>query len=275
MRGMVRLARTLVTADGAVPARWAFFLHGLFGSGDNWQGFARKLVAARPEWGAVLLDLRLHGDSLDVAPPHTLAAAAADVRETVATGPGPARAVIGHSLGGKIALLLGAEPPAGLEQIWVLDASPSARHARGARDLTQHVFDALAALPERVASRREFVLELGRRGVDEALGLWLAKNLVREDGGLRFALDLSAIAELLADFDRSDLWSLLTAPPPGIGLHVVIGGRSMSISASDRERLQQAAEQDAIELLELPEAGHFLHVDDPEGLLRLVVAGLP
>jgi pimeloyl-ACP methyl ester carboxylesterase len=268
------LARSVVTADGAAPARWAFFLHGLFGSGANWQGFARKLVAARPEWGAVLLDLRLHGDSKAFAPPHTLAAAAADVREAVAAGPGPARAVIGHSLGGKVALLLGAEPPAGVEQIWVLDASPSPRPARGPSDLTQRVFDALAALPERIASRREFVLELGRRGVDEALGLWLAKNLVRMDGGLRFALDLPAIAELLADFDRSDLWSLLNAPPQGIRLHLVIGGRSASISASDRERLQAAAKQDVIELLELPEAGHFLHVDDPEGLLRLLVAGL-
>jgi pimeloyl-ACP methyl ester carboxylesterase len=269
------LASSLVTADGATPARWAFFLHGLFGSGANWQGFARKLVAARPEWGAVLLDLRLHGESQGFAPPHTLAAAAADVRDAVAAGPGPARAVIGHSLGGKIALLLAAQPPAGLEQIWVLDASPSVRPARGSNDLTRRVFDALAALPERVASRREFVLELGRRGVDEALGMWLAKNLVRDDRGLRFALDLSAISELLADFDRSDLWSLLAAPRQGIRLHAVIGGRSTSISATDRDRLQEAAKQDVIELLELPDAGHFLHVDDPEGLLRLIVAGLP
>ena len=54
-------------------------LHGIYGRGRNWMSMAREIAAARPEWGALLVDLRLHGDSPAFDPPHTVDAAAADV----------------------------------------------------------------------------------------------------------------------------------------------------------------------------------------------------
>jgi esterase len=269
----MQLAQSIVSAEGAAPSRSAVFLHGLLGRGSNWQGFARKLVAARPEWDALLLDLRMHGESLSLPPPHTLARAAGDVRAALAAASNPASAVIGHSFGGKVALLLAADPPPGLEQIWVLDATPSAR-ARDDRDVTTRVLAALGEMPQRFTSRNQFAAEFASRGVDAALGPWLAKNLVREDDGLRLALDLDAIGELLADFDRNDLWPLLEAPPPGVALRVVTGGRSHAISPPDRERLRAAAERSAIAWFELPDAGHWLHSDDPTGLLQLLTSHL-
>ncbi len=268
------LAAAQVVAQDAKPERWAVFLHGLLGRGSNWQGFARKLVQVRPEWGALLLDLRMHGDSQALEPPHTLASAARDVRAAFAAAPGPARAVIGHSFGGKVALLLSADPPPGVEQVWVLDASPSARAERDERDTLERVLSALQDAPQRFTSRNEFTAELARRGVDEALGRWLAKNLVREADGLRFALDLAAMRDLLSDYDQTDLWPLIEAPPPGVAVRVVVGGRSRTIAPPDRVRLQAAAAAGAIELLELPQAGHWLHTDDPDGLLDLLVTRL-
>ena len=270
----MKLVYSAIQAEGAAPARWAAFLHGLFGRGSNWQGFARKLVAVRPAWGALLLDLRMHGDSQALAPPHTLARAADDVRDTLASAPAGVGAVIGHSFGGKVALLLAEGPPPGLEQIWVLDASPSARAERAAGDSTRGVFAALGELPTRFASRNEFAAELQQRGVHPGLGPWLAKNLVREPDGLRFALDLEAIRDLIVDFDRRDLWPLIEAPPPGLALRVVVGGRSDAVPPADRERLRAAATRGAIELYELPQAGHWLHVDDPDGLVALLLPHL-
>src|SRR5688500_12574158 len=57
------LNHSLVTAPDAKPSRWLLFLHGLLGSGANWRSFARRLVEAHPSWGAVTVDLRLHGAS--------------------------------------------------------------------------------------------------------------------------------------------------------------------------------------------------------------------
>ena len=51
------LSHALVTAPGQTPDRWMLFLHGILGSGANWRTVARKIVAARPQWGAVLVDL--------------------------------------------------------------------------------------------------------------------------------------------------------------------------------------------------------------------------
>src|SRR5690349_9989101 len=83
--------------------------HGIFGSGGNWRSIARKLVERRPRWGAVLVDLRGHGRSESGDPPHTVEAAAADLRalDQKLWGEGRAvRAALGHSLGGKVVLAL-------------------------------------------------------------------------------------------------------------------------------------------------------------------------
>jgi len=65
-----------VMAPGESPDRWFAVLHGIFGSGRNWASVARRVVRARPEWGAVLVDLREHGESVGFEPPHTLDRAA-------------------------------------------------------------------------------------------------------------------------------------------------------------------------------------------------------
>ena len=57
------LAHQFVQHEVAAPKHWIVFLHGVLGRGANWQGFARKLVTARPELGALLVDLRAHGES--------------------------------------------------------------------------------------------------------------------------------------------------------------------------------------------------------------------
>ncbi|HXW59933.1 MAG TPA: hypothetical protein VEK06_00185, partial [Myxococcota bacterium] len=61
------------------PRRWIFFVHGFLGKGQNWRTFAHRLVSINPDWGAVLVDLRLHGKSQDFSEPHSLTEAALDV----------------------------------------------------------------------------------------------------------------------------------------------------------------------------------------------------
>lgn len=269
------LAHQLVQHEGAAPARWVVFLHGILGRGANWQGFARKLVSARPELGAWLVDLRLHGDSLGLAPPHTLGSATEDVLALLDGAPDrPVLAVVGHSFGGKVALDLMQARPELAREIWVLDASPSARGERGERDATQRVFDALRALPATFETRGAFASALAAQGIAPALGAWLAKNLVRENGALRFALDLEAIAGLLADHDRRELWPAVEAEGRVAQLRFVLGGRSTTVPKADRERLAGLAGAGIIELLELPEAGHWVHADDPDGLLALLTERL-
>jgi pimeloyl-ACP methyl ester carboxylesterase len=270
----VSLHSTVVQAPSSSVQHWALFLHGILGRGSNWQTFARHLVDARPEWGAVLADLRMHGASQEIPPPHDMATTIADVRGLAEQSERPVHAVIGHSFGGKVAVGLLDNPPSTLRQIWVLDASPSARGQRDADDLISRVLIALERMPARFDSRGAFIASLESQGIPASIAQWLAKNVVRSEQGLVFGLKLQAIGALLADHDQSDLWPLVEAPPPGIQLSFVLGGRSRSVSSADRERLQALARQGVLELHVLPEAGHWLHADDPAGLLRILAERL-
>ena len=94
----MQLAHAEVTAAGSAPDKSMLFLHGIFGSGANWRTFARRYVEAKPDWSAVLVDLRKHGDSQAFEGPHDLAHCANDVANLAASLALPVRGIIGHSL---------------------------------------------------------------------------------------------------------------------------------------------------------------------------------
>ena len=142
---------TLVTAKDATPSAWILFLHGILGRGANWTTIARRLTADRPTWGAALVDLRMHGASQSMSPPHTIDAAAADLDEIVL--PGPVRGVVGHSFGGKVALAYLLRHPDTLSHVWLVDSNPGAcREARGS-EATVAIVDLLLTFPPLFSSR--------------------------------------------------------------------------------------------------------------------------
>src|SRR2546430_12202490 len=124
------LSHTLVASNAHAPPRWLVILHGAFGAGRNWGTIARRLAQIRLEWGVVLADLRMHGASQGFPPPHTLEAAAADVDVLGRSLRVPFDAALGHSLGGKIALLYAARHAAALRQVWLVGATAEARPPR-------------------------------------------------------------------------------------------------------------------------------------------------
>lgn len=270
------VAHALVTSPGVTPERWMLFLHGILGSGANWRGFARRLVAARPRWGAVLVDLRMHGASQGFRPPHTVAAAAEDL--LALDGALPVRAVVGHSFGGKVALEYLARRGDALEQVWILDAMPGARPAARGSEVVLNVLELLEAMDPVVPSREAFIAHVQRAGYSQDIAQWLAMNLRPAEGGYVLRVDLRAIRALLEDYFARDLWPVIEERRSGTAqVHLVIAGRSTVFDPSDRERAVRAAAASGgrVKVHVLPEAGHWVHVDDPEGLLAAMLAALP
>jgi pimeloyl-ACP methyl ester carboxylesterase len=247
-------------------------LHGLLGSAANWRSFARRWVAATPDWGLVLVDLRKHGESQDAPPPHTLAAAADDLVALGETLALPIRGVLGHSFGGKVALAYADRAQDELESVWVLDASPSARSTRGSS--TEAVLELLRRLPARFASREAFVQHIVAEGQPRGIAEWLAMNLRSSDEGFRFRLDLDAIMSLFESFRATDLWHVLEGGGAR-AFHVVVAGRSDAFDESDRARLAELARSGPrsgarVHEHVMPSSGHWIHVDQPDALLDLV-----
>jgi pimeloyl-ACP methyl ester carboxylesterase len=266
------LGHQRVVAEGARPQRWLWFLHGFLGRGENWRSFARRLTERCPQWGCVLVDLPLHGESRAWPGQPTVPAAAAALQE-LAWRLGAPEVLVGHSFGGRVALAAAAIEPPGLNRVWVLDAAPATAAPRN-DGTTAAVMRALHASPGPFSDRRDFTQRLQDRGVDRPVAAWLAKNLERRDGQLVFGLALDGLQAMLADHDQRNYWGALEEPPAGIRFDFVLAGRQSVVTDSDRERLRRLAASGRVQLHALPEAGHWVHVDAPEALLELLTASL-
>ena len=268
---MARLHHERIAAAGAEPASWLLLTHGIYGAGANWRSIARRLTARRPTWGVLLVDLRHHGRSEAGTPPNTVAACASDVLALLDQV--PARAIAGHSFGGKVVLATRLLSPPHLAQTWVLDASPSPRPGGMAEpdNTVVEVLELMERLPRTWPRREDFVAAVVADGRAPALAQWLAMNLVAEAGSYVLRLDLPAIREMLVDYYAADLWDGVLRETPG-SVEIVIAERSTTISAADRDRLAAAPPHVHVHRVA---AGHWLHIDAPDAVVELFATGLP
>jgi esterase len=269
------LHHAIVAGEGASPPeQWLLVLHGIFGSGVNWRTFAKRLATKRPEWGAVLVDLRMHGDSQGAPPPHTLGAAAGDVAALVAQLRDDGHTVggvAGHSFGGKVALQVADDLGGELQRVWVLDSDPAPDlDAMGGDRSTVKVLNLLAGLPREHESRAEFVSAVVDAGFDRGLAQWLAMNVVPEGDAFRLRLDPDAMRSLLASYYASDLWPAADRVAGNNDLHFVLGADSTAVSKASKARMKTLRAG----FDEIAAAGHWLHVDAPDALLDIMARGL-
>lgn len=269
---------------GAVaPQRRALFLHGMLGRGNNLRSVARRFVDAHPGWDALLVDLRGHGASPKGSPDPSLQAAANDVLP-LCTGQPAVAAIIGHSFGGKVALEVARRlPPQHLAHVVTLDTNPGVRQPSEVTgtDSVVAVLQLLSNLPKVHASRTAFIDALQGRGLSRMLAQWLAQSTEPSNepspaapGAVRFALDLGELRALLASYFATDLWPFLSQGSPGLQIHLIIGERSTSYAPHDRERATRLSAAHPGLTVDLLPTDHWVHAEDPEGLLRLLSARL-
>jgi pimeloyl-ACP methyl ester carboxylesterase len=250
-------------------------LHGVYGRGRNWQPIAKALLATRPEWGSLLMDLRLHGQSVGEAfePPHTLMRAAEDVQKTAAAlaerDGTRISAVLGHSFGGKVALACASLSE--MRQIWVIDSTPEVRAPAGsAWNMLEHV----RALPSTFATRGEAVAGLEAHGWKTGVATWMATNLRFEDGQYRWTLDFEAMEALLRSFFETDLWPVVEEPPGQVEIHFVKAEESHTLSEEACARIQRAHANGRVHLHRVA-GGHWLNTDNPQAIIALLGEHLP
>lgn len=181
-----------VVGDAASAERRVVFLHGLFGRGKNLLRIASGL---QPEAASLLVDLPNHGasgwtESFDYAQLADLVAA--HVRDGFAAH--GAVDVVGHSMGGKVAMLLALRHPELVRRLVVIDISP----VGSSRGTFPHLLDALASLDLRALERRADAGALLRERIpDDAVRGFLLQNLRREGDGFAWEPNLGLLhAEL-------------------------------------------------------------------------------
>jgi pimeloyl-ACP methyl ester carboxylesterase len=110
------------------------------------------------------------------------------------------------------------------------------------------------------------------QGVAPVTAQWMATNLERVDGGLRWRFDLSAMEALLVDFFRTDAWAVVENPPVGLDIHFIKASESSVLTAEAQDRIRDAGP--AVHLHEVA-GGHWLNADNPQALVALLAEHLP
>ena len=141
------------TRVGTGP-RAMFLLHGFLGSARNPASLARGLAQRLTGCSVIALDLTGHGDSPPLPPRPDLAVIANDALDTAhALDAPPPWTMIGHSLGGRVALRAARLEPTALAHLTLLDVTPSPRPAGGE---VAAIVKALGDAPERARDRQAF-----------------------------------------------------------------------------------------------------------------------
>ena len=234
-------------------------LHGLFGSVRNFGAVQKSLAAANR---VIALDLRNHGVSPH-APVGGYEAMAADVLETLAALDALPAVLIGHSMGGKVAMRAALGRPNDVTGLVVADISPVTYppHLRP-------VVSALAGLELAPGlTRAQADAALAAAAPDDGMRGFLLQNLVL---GARPAWRIG-LAEIVAGMPEIEAWSVTGQTYAGPTLFIA-GERSNYIQPGHRPLIR--AEFPAARFVTLKDAGHWLLADNPAGFLGVLEAFL-
>lgn len=267
------LSYATVTAAGSTPTRACLLLHGILGSKTNWRTLARRFAEALPDWAFVLVDLREHGASRGLPPPHTLTAAARDLTDLAAGFDLPVHGVLGHSFGAKVALAFAADTPS-LTHLVVVDANPGARPDRRGSEASLRALDTLDAIGPAWPTREAFLAAVIADGHDRSMAAWLAMNLEHAAEGFRLRVDVASIRSLLDGYFHADLWPVVEAFPGHRRTTFILGGDSGVMDPAELARLDAVAARGGCDVVVVPGAGHWVHVDAPDATVAAVVSAL-
>jgi len=233
-------------------------LHGLFGSGRNWHSIAQRLAAT---YRVIVFDLRNHGaspwaDSMDYVE------MAADVGAALAERGCGRAALIGHSMGGKVAMAAALSAPETVERLVVVDIAPVVyrpHHLGLVRAMRALDLDAVTRRVQADASLAAAVPDPAERG-------FLLQNLVLGDGRPRWRVNLAAIEREMGSLAG------FPDPPPGAVYPdpalFIAGAGSDYLRPEPESAIRRLFPTARIERVE--KAGHWVHAEQADVFFALV-----
>lgn len=242
----------LQSEQSAINGPPLVLIHGLFGSLDNLGVLARGLKDDRH---LIELDVRNHGLSAH-SQQMDYALMAQDVLDTLDAMQVDRFTVIGHSMGGKIAMALTALAPDRVAEIVVIDMAPVAYTTRHHDD----IFAALMAVTEAgITTRSEATVLMRQRISEEGVIQFLLKSF--HEGVWRFN-----VPALLACYDNIIGWQ-----PQAPWSHPVLfirGERSPYLADAYRDAIATQFPQARAHVI--TGAGHWVHAEKPDAVLRAI-----
>ena len=229
--------------------RDVILLHGLFGRGSNLRGIARALG---PHFGVHSLDLPDHGRSPWIAAA-SLDAYAEEVSVWITANRIDEADVIGHSLGGKVAMQLALNHAAQVRRLVVADIAPVQYPAQHAEILAVMARVQAGHCQTRAAAEALLAEAIPEPGVRA----YLLMSLTRGSVGYEWCLNLAGLTEGYPNL-RAPPSGQQQCPAPTLFLR---GGKSGYITSDHLPEISRRFPHNRVQTV--PDAGHWLHVDQP------------
>ncbi|MBD1388714.1 alpha/beta fold hydrolase [Neiella sp. HB171785] len=245
--------------SGSGPA--VILIHGLFGDLNNLGNLARDLL--EQGYRVIQIDTRNHGSSPTIDG-MSYRQQAQDLAELIAELELQQVDLVGHSMGGKIAMAYALSEPQMVRRLVVADIAPVAYQSHHIQ-----VIAGLNALWQQPTSSRQQADQLLSQFVDESgVRQFLLKNLNWRDGQCQWKLRLQ---QVLAGYDDVIDWPQFDGSYSGPTLFIK-GTESDYILSEHREAISQYFANSKAKLIS--DAGHWLHAQKPAAFNRIVATFL-
>lgn len=240
-------------------------LHGLYGSSDNWVTFARQLAERNTVY---LVDQRNHGRSPH-HPEHSYEQMSEDLLAFFTNKQLEKAVILGHSMGGKTAMLFTAKYPEKVKGLMVIDISPAGYASLNEFSLQAivhlNIVNAMLSVDlAQYSSRTEIENELAKTITDASIRQFIMKNIHRNpDHSFNWKLNLQALSKALPEImDSIHLEKVLDQKEP---IHIptlfIRGGRSNYLLPEHYAEIKTYFPEAQIETI--PNAGHWVHAEQP------------
>ncbi len=246
---------TLYATTQGESGSWVVFCHGLFGQGKNWTQIAKVL---RERHRVLLLDMPQHGRS-----PWTDGFDYLDAADQVAEAlPDEPVALVGHSMGGKIAMVLALRHPERVERLCVVDVAPEAYP--GGRQFVGYVAAMRGLDLTALTSRANADAALTEAVPDPTVRGFLLQNLRRssEPPGWAWQPNLAVLDERMDAITGWPAEELAGVTPYDGPVLWVRGERSDYVG--DEHAAAMEALFPRVRRLTVKNAGHWVHSEQPE-----------
>ncbi|MDP4209025.1 MAG: alpha/beta fold hydrolase [Bacteroidota bacterium] len=251
-------------------------LHGLYGSSDNWITVARKLSE---HFTVYLVDLRNHGRSPHVAE-HSYQAMAADLNELFIDEGIEKAYLMGHSMGGKTAMLFAAQHPEKISRLIVVDIAPG-RYTR-VDEPSEHsiahlnIVNAMLSLDfSQITTRTAIDAELAKFINNISVRQFIMKNVHRNaNHSFSWKLNIEAISKGLPNIlgaiplEKTLQGNVLDTFPTLF----IRGENSDYITGEHIPEIYRYFPN--AEIKGIPDAGHWVHADQPEKFMETLTSFL-
>ena len=235
-------------------------LHGLFGRGKNWHQIAKTLSTKVSEI-FITIDLRNHGDSIS-SENLTYTLMAQDIFTFIKELNLNKVSIIGHSMGGKVAMMFTLMHKNLIENLIIVDIAP-VKYLLNEKEIVDHLLEIDI---ENISSRKEAETKLDKKLKNKNLTLFLLQNLIKTDASYKWLINLKILKNSMNELRDFPINNFIEFNRP---ILCIFGENSNYVTPENKSDFRKFFPK--VIFHQFQNTGHWLHAEKPKEFVEKIV----